>query len=69
MPTLEEYLSNSLVTCGYALMTARSYVARDDDTVTEDAFKWVATHPPLVNASCKILRLMDDIATHKVRTY
>nr|AIW00681.1 a-bisabolol synthase [Matricaria chamomilla var. recutita] len=65
MPTLDEYLSNSLVTCGYALMTARSYVARDDGIVTEDAFKWVATHPPIVKAACKILRLMDDIATHK----
>ncbi|GKA51919.1 (E)-beta-farnesene synthase-like protein [Tanacetum coccineum] len=64
-PTLEEYMSNSLVTCGYALMTTRSYVARDDDIVTEDAFKWVATHPPLVKATCKILRLMDDIATYK----
>nr|GEV27659.1 (E)-beta-farnesene synthase-like [Tanacetum cinerariifolium] len=65
MPTLEEYMSNSLVTGGYALMTARSYVGREDDVVTEDAFKWVATHPPLVKATCIILRLMDDIATHK----
>ncbi|GJR92713.1 (E)-beta-farnesene synthase-like protein [Tanacetum coccineum] len=65
MPTLEEYMSNSLVTGGYALMTARTYVARDDDVVTEDAFKWLATHPPLVKATCTILRLMDDIATHK----
>ncbi|GJS88870.1 (E)-beta-farnesene synthase-like protein [Tanacetum coccineum] len=65
MPTLDEFMSNSLVTCGYALMTARSYVARDDDLVTEDAFKWLATHPPLVKATCKILRLMNDIATHK----
>nr|GEW64730.1 (E)-beta-farnesene synthase-like [Tanacetum cinerariifolium] len=67
MPTLDEYMSNSLVTCGYALMTARSYVARDDDVVTEDVFKWVATHPPLVKATCKILRLMNDIATRKVQ--
>nr|GEU62861.1 (E)-beta-farnesene synthase-like [Tanacetum cinerariifolium] len=65
MPTLEEYMSNSLVTCGYALMTARSFVARNDDIVTEDVFKWVAAHPPLVKATCTILRLMDDIATHK----
>lgn len=65
IPTLEEYMSNSLVTCGYALMIARSFVGRGEP-VTEDSFKWVATNPPIVEASCLILRLMDDIATHKV---
>ncbi|KVH95539.1 Terpene synthase, metal-binding domain-containing protein [Cynara cardunculus var. scolymus] len=65
MPTLDEYISNSLITCAYAVMIARSYVGGDDKLVNEDSFKWVATHPPLVKASCLILRLMDDIATHK----
>nr|AYJ71561.1 bisabolol synthase [Eremanthus erythropappus] len=65
MPTLEEYLSNSLITCAYAVMVARSYVGREDVMIREETFKWVATHPPLVKASCLILRLMDDIATHK----
>ncbi|XP_071693707.1 (E)-beta-farnesene synthase-like [Rutidosis leptorrhynchoides] len=64
MPTLEEYMSNSLITCAYPLIIARSYVGRDD-MVTEDTFKWVSTHPPLVKASCLVLRFMDDIATHK----
>lgn len=64
MPTLEEYLSNSLITCAYPLIIARSYVGQVD-MVTEDSFKWVSTHPPLVRASCLVLRLMDDIATHK----
>ncbi|CAI9284469.1 unnamed protein product [Lactuca saligna] len=44
---------------------AKSYV-HGDDLVTEDTFKWVATYPPLMTASCLILRLMDDIATHEV---
>ncbi|XP_071693553.1 (E)-beta-farnesene synthase-like [Rutidosis leptorrhynchoides] len=64
MPMLEEYLSNSLITCAYPLIIARSYVGQVD-LVTEDSFKWVSTHPPLVRASCLVLRLMDDIATHK----
>ncbi|KAF5761503.1 putative (-)-beta-caryophyllene synthase [Helianthus annuus] len=36
-----------------------------DHKVTEDTFKWVATYPPIVKAACLVLRLMDDITTHK----
>ncbi|KAK1422841.1 hypothetical protein QVD17_18130 [Tagetes erecta] len=64
MPTLEEYMSNAVVTVGQALMIARSYVGRDE-MVTEDTFKWVATDPPIVKASCLIFRLMDDITSHE----
>ncbi|KAK1422842.1 hypothetical protein QVD17_18131 [Tagetes erecta] len=63
-PTLEEYMSNALVTVGQALMIARSYVGRGD-MVTEETFKWVATYPPIVKASCLIFRFMDDIASHE----
>ncbi|KAI3501079.1 hypothetical protein L1887_28937 [Cichorium endivia] len=63
MPTLEEHMSVSLVTCAYALMIATSYIGRGD--VTQDYFKWVSTYPPIVKASCLILRIMDDIAAHK----
>nr|XP_043629232.1 (E)-beta-farnesene synthase-like [Erigeron canadensis] len=62
--TLEEHLSVTLVTCQYAMIVAKCYV-HGDDLITEDAFKWVSTYPPIVKASCLILRLMDDIATHK----
>nr|QQG64114.1 TPS3 [Parthenium argentatum] len=65
MPTLEEYMSVSVKTCTYGLMIARSYVGRADHMVTEDTFKWVTTYPPIVKAACFILRLMDDITTHK----
>ncbi|GJU10886.1 E-beta-farnesene synthase 1 [Tanacetum coccineum] len=60
IPTLEEYMSVSMVTSTYGLMIARSYVGRGD-IVTEDSFKWVSRYPPIVKASCVILRLMDDI--------
>ncbi|XP_071736468.1 (E)-beta-farnesene synthase-like [Rutidosis leptorrhynchoides] len=63
-PSLKEYMTNSLVTVGYAIMIAKSYVGRDT-MVTNDTFKWVASYPPLVKATCLILRLMDDISTHK----
>lgn len=68
MPTLEEYMSNAMVTVGQALMIARSYVGRGD-MVTEETFKWVATYPPIVKASCLIFRFMDDIASHEVLLY
>ncbi|KAI3728037.1 hypothetical protein L6452_16664 [Arctium lappa] len=64
IPTVDEHMSVTLVTCAYALMTAKCYV-HEDDLVVEDTFKWVSTHPPLVKAACLILRLMDDMATHK----
>ncbi|KAL8200818.1 hypothetical protein R6Q57_012157 [Mikania cordata] len=65
VPTLEEYMSVSMVTGAYGLIVGRSYVGRSDDKVNEDSFKWVATYPPIVKASSKIVRLMDDIASHK----
>ena len=65
IPTLEEYISVSMVTSTYGLVIARSYVGRGD-IVTEESFKWVSRYPPLVKASCVILRLMDDIVSHKV---
>ncbi|GJW88556.1 sesquiterpene cyclase [Tanacetum coccineum] len=64
VPTLEEHMSVSCVTSGYAVMIANSYVGREN-MVTEESFKWVAKFPPLVNATCLILRLMDDIAGYK----
>nr|AXB27405.1 E-beta-Farnesene synthase 2 [Tanacetum cinerariifolium] len=64
MPTLEEYMSVSMVTGTYGLMIARSYVGRGD-IVTEDTFKWVSSYPPIIKASCVIVRLMDDIVSHE----
>nr|KAJ0206849.1 hypothetical protein LSAT_V11C500243450 [Lactuca sativa] len=64
IPTVEEHMSVTMVTCAYGMIIAKCYV-HGDDLVTEDTFKWVATYPPLVTASCLILRLMDDIATHE----
>ncbi|XP_076958400.1 (E)-beta-farnesene synthase-like [Bidens hawaiensis] len=64
IPTVDEHMSVTLVTCAYAMIIAKCYV-HGNELVTEDTFKWVSTYPPIVKASCVILRLMDDIATHK----
>ena len=66
MPTLKEYMSNSLLTSAYPLMLALSYVGRDRDIFTEESFEWVASYPPHVKALASIIRLMDDIVTHEV---
>ncbi|KAD3641560.1 hypothetical protein E3N88_30784 [Mikania micrantha] len=64
IPTFEEHMSISFITVGYPLMVMMSYVHRDD-LVTEDTFKWVSTHPPIVKASALMMRLMNDISTRK----
>ncbi|KAK1438391.1 hypothetical protein QVD17_04199 [Tagetes erecta] len=64
VPTVEEHMSVTMVTCAYAMIITKCYV-HGDDSVTEETFKWVSTYPPIVKASCLILRFMDDIATHK----
>ncbi|KAI7755456.1 hypothetical protein M8C21_006430 [Ambrosia artemisiifolia] len=65
MPPLKEYMSNSLVTSTFPLIIGESCVGRGDNMITEDSFKWIASHPPLVLAASSIIRLMDDIVTHK----
>ncbi|XP_022025245.1 (E)-beta-farnesene synthase [Helianthus annuus] len=64
IPTVEEHMSVTLITCAYAMIIAKCYVY-GEDSVTEHTFEWVSTYPPIVKASCLILRLMDDMATHK----
>nr|UNI81647.1 terpene synthase 4 [Stevia rebaudiana] len=64
IPTVEEHMAVTLVTCAYPMIVAKCYV-HGDDSVTEDTYKWLSTYPPIVKASSLILRLMDDIATHE----
>ncbi|KAI3693548.1 hypothetical protein L1987_76494 [Smallanthus sonchifolius] len=66
MPTLKEYMSNSLITSAYPSITGESYVGRGDTMVTEGSFKWVASLPPVVKAAASVIRLMDDMVTHKM---
>ncbi|KAJ4821988.1 hypothetical protein Tsubulata_007541 [Turnera subulata] len=63
-PTMEEYLGIALLTCGYFMLVATSFLAMGD-IVTEDALDWVANHPKIIKASSTVCRLMDDIAGHE----
>ncbi|XP_068340232.1 (-)-germacrene D synthase-like [Pyrus communis] len=63
MPSLDEYMSVSLVTGGCLLLITTSFVGMEEATI--DSFDWLLTSPPVVKATSTILRLMDDIAEHK----
>lgn len=66
VPTMEEYMRVSLVTSGYSMLTAASFLGMDG-VVTKEAFDWVSGKPKIIRASTIIGRLMDDIKSHKVR--
>ncbi|KAJ0034701.1 hypothetical protein Pint_25967 [Pistacia integerrima] len=64
VPTMEEYLSVALPSCGYLTLAAKSFVCMGD-IVTKESFEWVLSSPKIVKASSIINRLMDDTVGHK----
>ncbi|KAJ9560673.1 hypothetical protein OSB04_005833 [Centaurea solstitialis] len=64
IPTIEEHVSVTFVSCGYKFLITSSLVGMGDIT-TNESFEWVSTNPPLVKASCVVCRFMDDMAGHK----
>ncbi|TQD81052.1 hypothetical protein C1H46_033405 [Malus baccata] len=64
MPSLDEYMSVSLMTCGYPLLITTSFVGMEEATI--DSFDWLLTSPQAVKAASTVTRLMDDIADHKL---
>ncbi|KAK7262671.1 hypothetical protein RJT34_30246 [Clitoria ternatea] len=64
IPTTEEYLRISTISCGYTLLAATSYIGMGE-IATENIFKWVTNEPKIVVASCVICRLMDDIVSNQ----
>ncbi|XWS27914.1 hypothetical protein CRYUN_Cryun25bG0021100 [Craigia yunnanensis] len=63
-PTLEEYMSNALVSCAYPMLSVSSFVGMED-TITEETFIWASNDPKILRASTIICRLMNDIVGHK----
>ncbi|XXG54129.1 hypothetical protein AAC387_Pa03g2090 [Persea americana] len=64
VPTLEEYLEVSLITCGYLYLTGASYVGMGEEA-TEKAFDWLKTNPKFVMDSSSVCRLVDDIHSNE----
>ncbi|KAG4204023.1 hypothetical protein ERO13_A04G022950v2, partial [Gossypium hirsutum] len=63
--SFEEFKTNALSSCGYAMVTITSFIGMGD-IVTPETFKWAASDPKIIQASTIIRRFMDDVAEHKV---
>jgi len=68
IPSLEEHLKVTLVTCFYWGICCAAFVVFEEN-VTEELLKWMSKFPQIVMDSCIISRLMDDIVAHEVRFY
>nr|QBA83622.1 terpene synthase [Mentha x piperita] len=61
IPTVEEYMKVSIVSCGYMTMSTTSLVGMGIDQVCKEDFDWIVNEPLLVRASSAICRLTDDL--------
>ncbi|CAJ1978688.1 unnamed protein product [Sphenostylis stenocarpa] len=59
-PTVEEYMEVATMSCGYAMLTAVSFLGMKD--TTEEALIWATSNPKFIVAASTICRFMDDIA-------
>ncbi|RWR93512.1 terpene synthase 1 [Cinnamomum micranthum f. kanehirae] len=65
VPTLEEYMTNALITSAYPMLSVASYVGMGD-VATKDAFDWGVNMPKLIKAASVICRLKDDITSNQL---
>ena len=66
VPTMEEYMSISLTTTCYSMISTNSFLGMGK-IATREVFEWVTNHPKIVKGTTIICRLMDDIVSHKVQ--
>ncbi|XP_030943352.1 (-)-germacrene D synthase-like isoform X3 [Quercus lobata] len=64
IPTMEEYMSNAQISCGYLTISTISFIGMGD-IVTKEALEWVIKEPKIVRAASIISRLMDDIVSNE----
>nr|E3W208.1 RecName: Full=Sesquiterpene synthase; Short=SspiSesquiTPS [Santalum spicatum]ADO87006.1 sesquiterpene synthase [Santalum spicatum] len=64
VPTFQEYMSVALVTAGYTFLTTISYLGMGE-IASKEAFDWLFSHPPIIEASESVGRLMDDMRSHE----
>ncbi|KAF5948759.1 hypothetical protein HYC85_014716 [Camellia sinensis] len=64
VPTMEEYMSVTLVTGAHTMLATTSFVGMGE-VAFEEAFDWVSNNPLIVQASSVVGRLMDDMVGHK----
>uniref|UniRef100_A0A1D1ZD67 (-)-germacrene D synthase n=1 Tax=Anthurium amnicola TaxID=1678845 RepID=A0A1D1ZD67_9ARAE len=64
IPTLEEHLRVSLISCGYNILTCASFLGMGH-LATKETFDWLKHFPKIVKASTIICRLMSDIVAYE----
>lgn len=67
VPSVEEYKSVALRSIAVLPVVTASFLDMGD-IATKEVFEWVVKVPKIITASENICRLLDDIASHKVRT-
>ncbi|GAB4846237.1 hypothetical protein Ancab_025236 [Ancistrocladus abbreviatus] len=65
IPTMEEHMKVSLVSCGYPMLEITSLVGMGDE-VTKTDFDWLCSEPKIVHSASIICRFMDDVVSHKL---
>ncbi|EEF36404.1 casbene synthase, putative [Ricinus communis] len=64
VPLFDEYMRNGLITSGYRVLPAASFIGMEKTVVAEE-HKWVQSNPKVVRVAQMIGRLMNDIASHE----
>ncbi|KAM3216242.1 hypothetical protein P3L10_025683 [Capsicum annuum] len=59
VPTMEQYIKNGILTSGCRFI-ATIYCLGMGKVATKDAFDWLATEPPILDACCIIARLLEN---------
>jgi (-)-germacrene D synthase len=65
IPTTEEYMRISTISCCYKLLILTSYIGMGD-IATQSIFNWISNEPKIVNAAANICRFMDEIVSTEV---
>ena len=66
IPTIEEYMDVARVSIGVPMFTIFSSMAMGE-MANKEVFDSLRQDPKIVRASSNIIRLMDDLALHKVQ--
>lgn len=65
VPTLEEYISNGVISSTYPILITLSFCGMGE-VASKDTFDWLFTEPKLLYAASGLARLIDDIRSHEV---
>ncbi|KAK3228917.1 hypothetical protein Dsin_000798 [Dipteronia sinensis] len=64
-PTYEEYMDVALVSVGYTFTIAEAFMSIMDSMVTKEDLDWALGRPTILKASELMLRLVEDVKSHK----